>query len=93
MVKVLNLLICSVFLCRPPGQAESPGFRQPGIHGAAQRDGGPVGQLLLRPLLPGGQTETAGAGQQGGAPGEGPEKCSTCRRGLLEMTDMVLDIE
>ena len=59
-----------VSVSAPPGQAESPGFRQPVIQGAARRDGGPVGQLLLRPLLPGGQTETAGAGQQGGSPGE-----------------------
>lgn len=48
-----------------PGQAASSGEGQPGIPGAAHRDGSSVEQLLMSPLLPGWQTETAGAGRQG----------------------------
>lgn len=45
-----------------PGQAGSSDEGQPGLPGAACRDGGSVGQLLMSPLLPGRQTETAGTG-------------------------------
>lgn len=54
----------SWYVC--PGQAGSSGEGQPGLPGAACRDGGSVGQLLVSSLLPGRQTETAGTGWQGG---------------------------
>lgn len=59
------------------GQAASSGESQPSVPGAAGGDGSAVGQLLVSPLLPGRQTETAGPGRQGTVSAPENEELST----------------